>query len=566
MGMTIKLMGVPAIIDTAGQQQIVRGHQAWALLARLLLSARPLSRRVLAAELFPDTVDPLGSLRWTLASLRKSLNCSEALRGDPIETQLPEGTRIDVRCLADAKFDVQDAGPLLEGIEPQCGPEFSTWLLVESERVASLIDAKARQDAQQAIAVGDTAHAIRLAELCVRRMPFDEGAHILLVKALVANGRFDAAAEHVQATQKLFAVELGQAPSAALGSAARRTLSSPPSGVSARAVVESLLESGLAALSAGAVDAGVDCLRRAATDAEHCADPQLQAKTLIELGTALVHSVRSHDDEGAILLHQSIEWALRCGDTRIASAAYRELGYVDALAGRRPTAAQHLARALDTADGSDALAGIHAVIGFNLVDWGQVDTGITHYRLSLEHAYRSGNRRRQVWSLGLGGRGLLASDSLNEADRWLTDCMKGADELRWTSFRPWPCALFAESRLRQKDAPLEVLPALEQAFALSCQLADPCWEAAVARAMGLCCEAMNDDEAALAWFAQARRRCVRETDIYVALLVEILADQARACAKLGHADQASACNRESLALAARAHMDAHIHRAVQHLA
>ncbi len=561
--MTIKLMGAPTIVDAGGQPQIVRGHQAWALLARLLLSARPLSRRALAAELFPDTVDPLGSLRWTLASLRKSLNCSVALRGDPIATELPEGTRVDVHFLADADFDVQEAGPLLEGVEPQCGPEFSTWLLVERERVASLANARARQDAQQALAVGDTGRAIRLGELCVRRMPFDEGAHILLVKALVAMGRFDAAAEHVDATQAVFEAELGQKPSAALRSAARRTLSSPPSGVSPRAVVESLLESGLAALSAGAADAGIDCLRRAATDAELCADPQLQARTLVELGSALVHSVRGHDDEGAILLHQSVEWALRCGDARTACAAYRELGYVDALAGRRPTAAGHLARALEIAEDGDELAGIHSVVGFNLVDWGQIDDGLAQYRLSLEHAYRTGNRRRQVWSLGLGGRGLLAAQRLDEADRWLTNCLKGVDELRWTSFRPWPCALFGESRLRQDDEPLAVRHELEQAFALSCQLADPCWEAAAARAIGLCCEALNDDVRALEWFGEARTRCARETDTYVALLVDILADQARVSARLGDVAQASACTRAGLSLAARAHMDAHVHRAVQ---
>lgn len=473
MVMTIRLMGAPVILDVDGQQQIVRGHQAWSLLARLLLSTRPLSRRMLAAELFPDTVDPLGSLRWTLASLRKSLRCAEALRSDSIVTQLPEGTLVDVLRLADADFDVQDVGPLLEGVEPQCGPEFSTWLLFERERVAGLTDARLRQEAQQAIAVGDPERAVRFAELCVSRAPFDEGVHILLVKTLVAAGRFDAAAAHVDATHKLFMVALGQAPSAALRSAARRTLSSPPSGVSPRAVVESLLEAGLAALSAGAVDAGADCLRRAATGAEHCADHQLQTKTLVELGTALVHSVRGHDDEGAILLRQSIEWAQRCRDTRLASAAYRELDYVDALAGRRPTASAHLAQALKIAEDGDELAGIHSVIGFNLVDWGRVDEGLTHYRTSLEHAYRTGNRRRQVWSLGIGSRGLLAADRLAEAESWLTDCLKGVDELRWASFRPWPCALFGESRLRQDDKPLALQHDLEQAFALSCQLADP---------------------------------------------------------------------------------------------
>lgn len=222
-----------------------------------------------------------------------------------------------------------------------------------------------------------------------------------------------------------------------------------------------------------------------------------------------------------------------------------------------------LAEALRISEGGDALAGTHAVIGFNLVDWGRVDEGLVHYQLSLDHARRTGNRRRQAWSLGLGGWGLLAAARPQDADRWLADCMRLVDELRWTSFRPWPCALRGESRLRLRDDPMVVQQELERAFALSCQLADPCWEAAVARAMGLCHEARGELDHALAWISEARKRCVRETDTYVALLVEILADQARLSARLGLASQASACTREGLSLAARAYMDAHVHRAMQ---
>ncbi len=562
MGMKIQLLGVPAIVDAAGQARTVRGHQAWALLARVLMSTRPLSRRELAVELFPETVDPLGSLRWCLASLRRALNCPEALLGDPVDATLPGGTEIDVQLLEDPSFDIAAAGDLLEGIDPQCSAEFSTWLLLERERIASLIDARIRQEAQQAVAVGDYDRAVRLGELGVRRTPFQEGAHILLVKALTLAGRFNTAREHVESTEKMFMAELGQAPSAALRSASRRSVAAPPSGISARAIVDALMASGLAALSAGAVEAGVDCLRRAASDAEKCGDLQLQAQTLAELGTALVHSVRGYDDEGAILLRQSVELAERCGAARIALTGYRELGYVEALAGRRPTASDHLARALDVAIDGDDLASVHSVIGFNLVDWGKLDEGLAHYQTALEHAYTTGNQRRQIWALGLGAWGLLADDRLADADRWLSDCLKRVDDLRWTSFRPWPSALLVESRLRQGDDPKALQVDLESAFALSCQLGDPCWEGAVARVMGLCFEASDNHALAMEWLAEGRQRCVRETDSYVALSVEILLDQARVSSKLGNSAQASACARECLSVAARAHMDAHVRRAI----
>ncbi|MBM3520276.1 MAG: SARP family transcriptional regulator, partial [Alphaproteobacteria bacterium] len=92
--MRIRLLRKPAILNEAGESQNVRGHQAWALLARVVLARRPLERRMLAAELFADSVDPLGSLRWCLAALRKALNASDCLVGDPIELKLPPGTSV----------------------------------------------------------------------------------------------------------------------------------------------------------------------------------------------------------------------------------------------------------------------------------------------------------------------------------------------------------------------------------------------------------------------------------------------------------------------------------------
>ncbi len=561
MGMEIRLLGEPRILDDQGAARPVRGHQAWALLARILLSRRPLGRREIAAELFPEAADPLGALRWCLAALRRALGCAEALSGDPITVNLPRQTRVDVFELDDGGLDVEAAGDLLQGIEPRCGHEFATWLLVERERMASVIDARIRQETMQAIAGGDHARAIRLAERGVRRNPFDEGPHIFLVKSLVLAGRHEAALKHVEQTERLFLDELGERPSPALRSSARRTVAAPPGGVSPQAVVKSLIDSGLAALAAGAVDAGVDCLRRAVADAERCNDAYLQTKALLELGTALVHAVRGHDDEGAILLRQAIDLARRCGSEDLAASGFRELGYVDALAGRRPAAAAQLTAALEIAGDDDGLAGIHAVMGFNLVDWGRVEEGMYHYDLSLRHARAAGNLRRQIWSLGLGGWGQLAAGRADRAVRWLSDCLEMVDQTRWISFRPWPLAVLGEARLRQRQDPVPLRAALEDAFALSCQLGDPCWEGAVARSLALSYDAAGEAGRALHWLAEARGRCLRETDAFVGLLVQILADQAAISLRDGRIDAAGGFAREALARAARAHMDGHVRQA-----
>jgi DNA-binding SARP family transcriptional activator len=566
VGGTIRLLGEPAILDANGQSQPVRGHQAWALLARVVLARAPLDRRALAAELFPETVDPLGSLRWCLASLRKALNSTDCLNGDPIEGRFADDLDIDALRLDRDDFDIEAAGPLLGTLEPRCSPEFATWLLVERERIAGIVEARIRQETIRAMSVEDHGRATRLAGLGVRRNPYDEGAHILLVKSLALAGRYQAALDHVEATEAVFVAELGEKPSAALRSAARRTISSPPSGISRQAFVTSLMQSGLAALSAGAVDAGIDCLRRAVRDAEKHKDAQLTARAMFELGTALVHSVKGYDDEGSVLLRQSTELARQAGNAAIASAGFRELGYVEALAGRRPLAATYLSQALELAGGGENLAGIHAVIGFNLVDWGRIGEGLDHYALSLEHARSAGNRRREIWSLGLGGWGLLAADRLDEADRWLDDCLALVEEQRWISFRPWPVAVLSESRTRQRARPNDLRPRLEEAFALSCQMNDPCWEGAVARALALTYAAQDALAPAMEWLAEARRRCMRDTDSYAGLQVEILASQVDVNLKLDQPETADAIAREWLALAARTHRDAHVVRAAAFIA
>ncbi|WP_168992131.1 MULTISPECIES: BTAD domain-containing putative transcriptional regulator [Mesorhizobium] len=566
VGGTIRLLGEPAILDANGQSQPVRGHQAWALLARVVLARAPLDRRALAADLFPETVDPLGSLRWCLASLRKALNSTDCLYGDPIEGRFAGDLDIDALRLDRDDFDIEAAGPLLGTLEPRCSPEFATWLLVERERIAGIVEARIRQETIRAMSVEDHGRATRLAELGVRRNPYDEGAHILLVKSLALAGRYQAALDHVEATEAMFVAELGEKPSAALRSAARRTISSPPSGISRQAFVTSLMQSGLAALAAGAVDAGIDCLRRAVRDAEKHKDAQLTARAMFELGTALVHSVKGYDDEGSVLLRQSTELARQAGSAAIASAGFRELGYVEALAGRRPSAATYLSQALELAAGGENLSGIHGVIGFNLVDWGRVGEGLDHYALSLEHARSAGNRRREIWSLGLGGWGLLAADRLEEADRWLEDCLALVEEQRWISFRPWPVAVLSESRTRQQAHPDDLRPRLEEAFALSCQMNDPCWEGAVARALALTYAAQEAFVPAMEWLGEALRRCMRDTDSYAGLQVEILASQVDVNLKLDRPETADAIAREWLALAARTHRDAHVVRAAAFIA
>jgi len=481
----IKTIGKPGIINDEGEHMVVRGQQSWALLAPLLLAERPPSRRMIANELFSDAADPLGALRWCLASLRRALG-SGTLRGDPIELNLPDDVDVDIWRITSSNLNDIEPAEFLEGIEPAASAEFSTWMLIAREQVASTLHDELRRSAINALARSDSRAAIRHAERAARLRPLDESGHVLLVKALTAAGKSDAAVAHIEATEREFEKQVGEMPSPALRLAARKTVADPPNGISEVAVIESLVKSGAAAVAAGAVDAGLDYLRQAAAKADEIADPRLIAQAFHELGTALVHAIRGFDDEGAVMLRKAADTAAEIGASRTAAAALYELGYVDALAGRRPVAANHLRDALNFAHGDDdSLAGVHAITGFNLVDWGKSDEGLLHFEQSLAFSRKSGNRRREIWSLGIGGWGQMRAGNVAQAEDWLTTCLALCEEARWIAFQPWPQAILVEVKLAQGRVDDSTQALLEEALALSAQLGDPCWEAANARSIAL---------------------------------------------------------------------------------
>jgi DNA-binding SARP family transcriptional activator len=559
----IATIGKPSITGPDGEARPVPGQQPWALLARLLLSKRPVSRRTLATELFCDAEDPLGALRWCLASLRRALG-SGTLSGDPVDLNLPADIYVDIWALdASGAVDIEPA-EFLEGIDPSASAEFSTWLFVAREQISTQLHGSFRRLSIEALSVGNSAAAIRHSESAVRLRPLDESGHVLLVKALAQAGRMDAAAAHIEATELEFEKQVGERPSPALRAAARKSVGDPPKGISPAAVINALLKSGTAALAAGAVDAGLDNLRQAAAKAEKIGDKQLIAHSFHELGSALVHAIRGFDDEGAIMLQRSADIAAEIGSSPIAAMSFRELGYVETLAGRRPSAAKYLRQALDFAQNDeDALSGVHGVTGFNLVDWGHYEAGLSHFEHALAYAKSCGNRRREIWALGIGGWGQLRAGNPAAAKEWLSKCLNLCNETVWIAFQPWPQALLVEAKLAQGQKDNSSQIKLEESLALSRQLGDPCWEAASGRALALVQVEAGNLETAEAWLTNARETCCSVTDLYAGLLVEIVADQMRLQQQMGNKDNASALARELLSLAARTHADAHLEMAME---
>jgi hypothetical protein len=100
-------------------------------------------------------------------------------------------------------------------------------------------------------------------------------------------------------------------------------------------------------------------------------------------------------------------------------------------------------------------------------------------------------------------------------------------------------------------------------FALSCQLTDPCWEGTTARVIARAWASDGRPGEALEWIEDARVRCLRETDVFVAMHAAILTTDAEISLSAGQAERAEQAARALVSLAARTHMDAHLARGLE---
>ena len=553
----IHLIGKPRL-ERDGQRIVgPRGHKTWALLARLVRSEEPVSRQRLVGELFGEAEDPMGALRWSLAELRRTTGLTDAFRGNPVFFPQGDETIVDVVEVAVGQFGGEvPEGEFLEGIDVRASPGFESWMLIERQRVDSEILSALRQATLRALAGRFFDRAIDLAGAMVSRRPFEEGPHVLLVKALAASGDAEAAQRQVEASVSMFVEEMGVAPTEAIRNAARPNVAAAVPGVSAQASARSLLEAGLTAVSAGAVDAGIECLRRACSDAGEAGDPDLLSRSLVELGTALVHSIRGYDDEGAVVLQSAIESANVAGTPLTAAKAMSELGYLDLLAGRRLSATQYLDGAEELAAGDPTLlAAVASFKAMNLNDWGRGREAGDQFEQALEMARAAGALRREIWALGLGSRTFYSLGELGKAAEWAERSGQLAKEAGWTAFRPWPESWLAHVRLAQGDNPAAVRNDAEATFTLARQIGDPCWEGVAAKTIGLTYVTEQRHDAGLEWIANAGVWCRRVTDSYTWVQTEIIIAEARAALEIGDGARAESVARDAIAEAARGQMD-----------
>jgi DNA-binding SARP family transcriptional activator len=518
--LAIHLLGKPRVERDGQVVDGPRGYKGWALLAYVLLAERPPTRDELVAQLFSEADDPFGALRWNLSAMRRALPGAE-LGDDPLELTLPPDTFVDVATVTSGSWVEALAVPelereLLEGMGFSSSPAYEIWLVTQRRHLGAVAEAVLREAALARLGAGDTGAAVDLAGRLVRMNPLDENFQALWVRTLAASGDGVGAARQVVRATELFRRELGIDPSPALTAASHAVAASATTApVSGRTAATAQLEAGEAAIAAGALEAGLQCLRRAVADARAAAAVELQAKALVALGSALVHAARGRDEEAAAALHEALALAGRTDLSSVAAAASRELGYVEFLQGRYERSEGWLVRAAEFAAGdAGELGRIASVLGSVLSD-------TAHYGQALERLHEAvrlnrdaGDLRQASYSLSMLGRVHLLREELDEAATVLDESLAVAHADNWTAFTPWPEALRAEVDLLRGDV-AAAAERYEHAFALGCQLGDPCWEGLSARGLGRMAAARGEVDKSLHWLADARRRSSRLPDGYL---------------------------------------------------
>ena len=521
MSLEIHLLGRPYVALDGIERPPPRGYKPWALLCLLLLAPAPLSRERLAGLLFSDAADPLGSLRWNLAELRRLLGPAVRIEGDPVVLELSGGARVDIRTLTVGTWVEAVSLPglgreLLEGIEPATDAPFEAWLLAERRRYAGVSAAMLREAATARLASGNARTAVELATRLVALDGYDEEAQALLIRAYVAAGDEIHARRYLSTVVQRFRRELGVEPSATLVRAVEsRTASLAMGGArGSRAAAESLIAAGEAAIGAGAIEAGLDTLRRAVADTHEIDDPVLRARALVALGTAYIHGGRGRDGEGATALHAALAVAEGTEARGLVSEACRELGYVELLRGRYDRAEVWLERAVDEASDGGLRAAALGVLGSTASDRGQTERAISLLTDAAAVAEQFEKPRLTTWAYTFLGRTHLLRDELTAARASLDHALDSLRAAGWMTFLPLPQSLLATVDLVEGRVET-ASEAFEAAFALGCQIGDPCWEGMGARGIGLVRLAHGDVSGGISWLDDARTRCLRIPDAYV---------------------------------------------------
>lgn len=519
MSITIQLLGRPRIMRGSRQAYRFRSRKSWGLLAYLILSEHPPPRSQLASLLFAGADDPVRALRWCLSEIRRALGEGAMVDGDPLGLRLPAGTVVDVTAVTKGAWADAIALPglgadLLEGMAFNGAAGFETWLLSQQRRLAAASEAILHEAALGSMSRGALGTAIGYAARAAAMSPLDENHQALLIRLYRMAGDDDAAAKQFSVFAETLDTELGVKPGPAVQAALRETRRLPDEatdGITIRAIIEA----GSAAVSAGAVDAGLSSLWTATRLADRAGPARLRVSSRLMLAESLIHALGGFDEAGLEALHEANEIAAANGLADAVARARAELGFVDFLRGRYDRAERWLTDALRFAASSPSIK------AKALTYLGAVESDRANYRRAtslLEEAVAlsqaAGEPRRWAYALSMLGRINLFCGALDVAAGQLDASIGLAERDHWLAFLPWPQALRGEVQLARAD-PAGAAELFQHAFARACQLSDPCWEGMSARGLALVAETAGQTGQAFALLSDARARSRRQADAYL---------------------------------------------------
>ena len=365
--------------------------------------------------------------------------------------------------------------------------------------------------------------------------PLDENHQSLLIRLYRMAGDEPAAARQFTAFRETLQTELGVAPSAAVAAAISEPLRARAE-ASDHATISALVEAGAAAVSAGAIDAGIHSLRTAVGLADQANATQLRVSSRLLLAEALIHSVRGLDQAGLASLHEADQIAAEHDLPDAVAQARAELGYVDFLRARYDRAEFWLNEArTSAADSPSTLAKATTYLGSVHSDRADYDHAWVLLGDAVRLSRAAGDLRREAYATSMLGRVSLLRQDLDVAAEHLDASIRLVEREHWLAFLPWPQALRGEVQLARGD-PAGAQELLEPAFAMACHLGDSCWEGISARGLARVAGATGDISRAFEILLDARSRCNRLADPYVWLDAYILDALCELGLQHGHPD------------------------------
>jgi DNA-binding SARP family transcriptional activator/TolB-like protein len=216
------LLGPVQVIRNGTQLSLPPSRKVRALLAYLAMAPRPVTREKLC-ELFWDVADdPKSELRWCLSKLRPLVDGPTTTRliadreqvwinADLLQIDAVSVARSTQQTLARGsprELRSQLAlfrGSFLEGLSVDRAPLFENWLASQRHRFRQLHQQLLER--LSTVLPPDSDDRVEVLRQCIEVAPFDETAHIALVRALLRGKLYAEANHQIIASVKLFESE-----------------------------------------------------------------------------------------------------------------------------------------------------------------------------------------------------------------------------------------------------------------------------------------------------------------------------------------------------------------------